>query len=79
MFYPTSGAHGYYIDYMDQSPGDRCIAGLLNISLVAYHKILKKFNGCQVRREYYFETFIDCKNACDYLEQVFGVMLKLTK
>lgn len=79
MFYPTSGAHGYYINYMDVSPSDRRMADILGISLIKYHKILKQFNGFQIRSEYYFKMFTDCREACDYLEQVFGVMFKLTK
>lgn len=72
--------YGYYIKRDMGGNSDNGIAKFLKIKVKEYIDILKKFNAHYHKEyeEYFFEYKNDAQHCCDYLNEVYMVMKKLT-
>jgi len=79
MFELQYDGEGYYIVIEGlHNNRDKSISNEIGISLKKYHGILKKFNAIPTyRNEHYLYNFDDAEKCCEYLNEKYGVLLKL--
>jgi len=74
-----------YIIYLEISETeiyvyDLSIANKINLHIYNYQRELKQFGAIQnSNREKYFQSSKKCQKCCDYLNEKYGMMLKLIK
>jgi len=70
---------GHYIYYTSKGPlhGDYNIARLLKIPYIQYVKELEKFGAKLAYCNHYFKSSKKAKQCCDYLNEKYGVLIKL--
>lgn len=79
-FYPVAGLMcTYYVGVDKLLCYDTTIAKYIGIDFFEYKKILKSFGAKLYDTEYYFDEESDCQKCCDYLDETYGPIIKLTE
>lgn len=78
---------GYYVEYENGKKvcnTDERIANIIGLSLYEYHTLLYQYKAfsklaiCSDNRlDFYFNNIYNCKTFCDYLNEVYSLMIKL--
>lgn len=81
IFFPAETINeSYYVCTILANNDDICIAEYIGIKLEDYIKILKSFGA---KRDVWGESFFsdeeDCQKCCNYLEETYGIVIKLTR
>jgi predicted oxidoreductase (fatty acid repression mutant protein) len=76
-----SAINGYFVKYINGSiifTTDNSIRKLLKLNLQQYKKLFKKFS-VEGKGANYFINKEDCQRICDYLNEVYSPIIKLTE
>lgn len=81
MFKAQYNDSGYFIVIENlHNNTDKIIANEIKISIRKYRGILKKFNATPKRRnEHYFYNLDDAEKCCEYLNENYSLLLKMTR
>lgn len=88
LFITRGDDEGYFVFYngrLDNGSSDKFIARKIGISIYEYETLLFQYKAILITRkfcneehqEFYFHKESDCQKFCDYLNEKYGIILKL--
>jgi predicted ATPase len=80
IFIIGKNCNGYFINPVHKqfySSHDVHVARALALGHEEYIELLNKYNAIKIDDEYYFKKEEDCKRFIEYLEETYGLIIKL--